>query len=174
MDNVRKAYQRAVAIPLNNVEQIWSEYNHWEQQLNKLTVSPSCLSVQSSERGQCNARDVKSETRCRGLQPSFFVASQICQSRLVLLKGKPDTRKDRLRCGCERKKPQVTVDIERPSGFASNDPCLGVLPSLRTFLSLPQNFSAHWTLCLFSAFPPCLSLCLYRLRSLLENEALHT
>lgn len=45
MDSVRKAYQRAVAIPLNNVEQIWSEYNHWEQQLNKLTVSFSSVSL---------------------------------------------------------------------------------------------------------------------------------
>lgn len=38
MDNIRRTYQQAVAIPLDNVEQIWSEYNHWEQQLNKLTV----------------------------------------------------------------------------------------------------------------------------------------
>jgi hypothetical protein len=39
MDSIRKVYQRAVTVPLNNVEQIWSEYNHWEQNLNKLTVS---------------------------------------------------------------------------------------------------------------------------------------
>lgn len=44
MDSVRKAYQQAVVMPLSNVEQIWSEYNHWEQNLNKLTVSPDlCL-----------------------------------------------------------------------------------------------------------------------------------
>ena len=41
MDSVRKAYQQAVVMPLSNVEQIWSEYNHWEQNLNKLTVSPA-------------------------------------------------------------------------------------------------------------------------------------
>ena len=38
MDSIRKAYQKAVTIPLTNVEQIWTEYNHWEQNLNKLTV----------------------------------------------------------------------------------------------------------------------------------------
>lgn len=47
MDNVRKAYQRAVGVPLNNVEQIWSEYNHWEQQLNKVTVSLTFASLTS-------------------------------------------------------------------------------------------------------------------------------
>lgn len=39
MDSIRKTYQKAVTLPLANVEQIWSEYNHWEQNLNKLTVS---------------------------------------------------------------------------------------------------------------------------------------
>lgn len=39
MDALRKAYQRAVIIPLDNVEQIWQEYNQFENNLNKMTVS---------------------------------------------------------------------------------------------------------------------------------------
>lgn len=38
MDALRKAYQRAVCIPLNNVEQIWQDYNLFENNLNKMTV----------------------------------------------------------------------------------------------------------------------------------------
>lgn len=40
MDALRKAYQRAVQIPLNNVEQIWQEYNQFENSMNKMTVRP--------------------------------------------------------------------------------------------------------------------------------------
>lgn len=39
MDNLRKVYQRAVCIPLNNVEALWKAYDAFESGLNKLTVS---------------------------------------------------------------------------------------------------------------------------------------
>lgn len=39
MDALRKAYQRAICIPVNNVEAIWQEYNQFENNLNKMTVS---------------------------------------------------------------------------------------------------------------------------------------
>lgn len=39
MDSMRRAYQKAVAIPLNNVEHLWKEYDQWENNLNRLTVS---------------------------------------------------------------------------------------------------------------------------------------
>lgn len=39
MDTLRTAYQRAVQIPLNNVEAIWQEYNQFENSMNKMTVS---------------------------------------------------------------------------------------------------------------------------------------
>lgn len=39
MDSMRRVYQRAVAIPLNNVEHLWKEYDQWENGLNRLTVS---------------------------------------------------------------------------------------------------------------------------------------
>lgn len=39
MDALRKTYQRAVQVPLNNVEQIWQEYNQFENNLSKMTVS---------------------------------------------------------------------------------------------------------------------------------------
>lgn len=38
MDSMRRVYQRAVAIPLNNVEHLWKEYDQWENGLNRLTV----------------------------------------------------------------------------------------------------------------------------------------
>ena len=39
MDSMRRAYQKAVTIPLNNVEHLWKEYDQWENSLNRLTVS---------------------------------------------------------------------------------------------------------------------------------------
>lgn len=36
---MRRAYQKAVTIPLNNVEHLWKEYDQWENSLNRLTVS---------------------------------------------------------------------------------------------------------------------------------------
>ena len=41
-DAIRKVYHRAVAIPLLDVEQIWREYDGFENKLNKMTVSGSC------------------------------------------------------------------------------------------------------------------------------------
>lgn len=40
-DTLRKLYQRAVAIPLNNVEALWKAYDAFESAQNKLTVSPT-------------------------------------------------------------------------------------------------------------------------------------
>ena len=38
MDAIRKAYQRAVQIPMDNVKRIWEEYQEFENNLNKITV----------------------------------------------------------------------------------------------------------------------------------------
>lgn len=38
MDLLRKAYQRAVCVPVDNVELIWQEYNQFENNINKMTV----------------------------------------------------------------------------------------------------------------------------------------
>ncbi|KAG2229913.1 hypothetical protein INT48_008288 [Thamnidium elegans] len=38
MDSMRRAYQKAVTIPLNNVEHLWKEYDQWENNLNRLTA----------------------------------------------------------------------------------------------------------------------------------------
>lgn len=38
MDQVRKAFQRAVCVPTSNVNSIWKEYDQFEMSLNKLTV----------------------------------------------------------------------------------------------------------------------------------------
>lgn len=39
MDQMRKAFQRAVCIPHLNVNALWKEYDQFEMSLNKLTVS---------------------------------------------------------------------------------------------------------------------------------------
>lgn len=41
MDKLRQTYQRAVCIPLNNIEQIWRDYDMFENNLNRATVSCS-------------------------------------------------------------------------------------------------------------------------------------
>ncbi|KAL0088583.1 hypothetical protein F4703DRAFT_1518820 [Phycomyces blakesleeanus] len=47
MDSMRRAYQKAMAIPLNNVEHLWKEYDQWENTLNRLTAK-KFLSERSS------------------------------------------------------------------------------------------------------------------------------
>lgn len=42
MDAVRKAYHRAVQIPMENVKKLWEEYQDFENGLNKITVRCSC------------------------------------------------------------------------------------------------------------------------------------
>jgi cleavage stimulation factor subunit 3 len=39
MDALRKIYHRAVQIPLENVETLWSELESFENNLNRITVS---------------------------------------------------------------------------------------------------------------------------------------
>ena len=41
MDQLRKAYQRAVCVPMTNVNTLWKEYDQFEMSLNKITVSHS-------------------------------------------------------------------------------------------------------------------------------------
>lgn len=41
MDQLRKAYQRAVCVPMANVNTLWKEYDQFEMSLNKITVSHS-------------------------------------------------------------------------------------------------------------------------------------
>ena len=38
MDAVRKAYHRAVQIPMENVKRLWEEYQEFENGLNRITV----------------------------------------------------------------------------------------------------------------------------------------
>ncbi|CAG8571332.1 3909_t:CDS:2 [Acaulospora morrowiae] len=55
MDIMRKAYQKAICIPLNNVELIWKEYDQFENALNKVTAkkflqdrSPSYMTARAA------------------------------------------------------------------------------------------------------------------------------
>ena len=45
MDAVRKAYQQAVQIPMENVKRLWEDYQDFENNLNKITVSPAILAI---------------------------------------------------------------------------------------------------------------------------------
>jgi cleavage stimulation factor subunit 3 len=38
MDALRKVYHRAVQIPIENIERLWSELETFESNLNKITV----------------------------------------------------------------------------------------------------------------------------------------
>ncbi|KAI8451386.1 hypothetical protein BY996DRAFT_8534553 [Phakopsora pachyrhizi] len=38
MDSLRKLYQRAVCVPLDNIEQLWKEYDQFEHQMSKMTA----------------------------------------------------------------------------------------------------------------------------------------
>ncbi|KAK5661714.1 hypothetical protein OQA88_9814 [Cercophora sp. LCS_1] len=55
MDQLRKAYQRAICVPIANVNSLWKEYDQFEMGLNKLTgrkyladKSPSYMSAKSA------------------------------------------------------------------------------------------------------------------------------
>jgi cleavage stimulation factor subunit 3 len=55
MDQLRKAYQQATAVPIDNVNTLWKEYDQFEMNLNKLTGrkylaerSPSYMSAKSA------------------------------------------------------------------------------------------------------------------------------
>ena len=39
MDTLRKAYQRAICVPMSTVSSLWKEYDQFEMGLNKMTVS---------------------------------------------------------------------------------------------------------------------------------------
>ena len=45
MEAVRKAYQRAVQIPMDQVKRLWEEYQEFENNLNKITVYAFLLSA---------------------------------------------------------------------------------------------------------------------------------
>ena len=49
MDKLRQTYQRAVCIPLANVEQIWQGYDAFENNLNRATVSSACVRFHISQ-----------------------------------------------------------------------------------------------------------------------------
>ncbi|KAI5478156.1 mRNA 3'-end-processing protein RNA14 [Pseudohyphozyma bogoriensis] len=62
MDALRKAYQRAVCIPVNNVELIWQEYNAFENNLNKMTAKKFVAELSPS---YMTARKVLRELRAQ-------------------------------------------------------------------------------------------------------------
>jgi cleavage stimulation factor subunit 3 len=83
VDEIRKVYQRAVSLPINNVEQIWREWDTWENGVNKVTAK-KMLSERSSS--YLNARTVlrtlkgfyENLDRCQPIMssPTFTVAEK--------------------------------------------------------------------------------------------------
>ena len=49
MDAIRKAYQRAVQTPMENVKRLWEEYSEFETNLNKQLVSMLCYGCDRTE-----------------------------------------------------------------------------------------------------------------------------
>jgi cleavage stimulation factor subunit 3 len=49
MDQMRKAYQRAICVPMSNVGTLWKEYDQFERSLNQTTVSRKFSSQNSSQ-----------------------------------------------------------------------------------------------------------------------------
>jgi cleavage stimulation factor subunit 3 len=45
MDQLRKAYQRAVTVPMSALNGLWKEYDQFEMGLNKITVSLLMISI---------------------------------------------------------------------------------------------------------------------------------
>ena len=57
MDTLRRIYQRAVCIPINNIESVWREYDQFENSLNRITAkkflqekSPAYMTARSALR----------------------------------------------------------------------------------------------------------------------------
>lgn len=46
MDQLRKAYQRAICVPMSSLQILWTEYNEFEMNLNKTTVGGVVTPVQ--------------------------------------------------------------------------------------------------------------------------------
>lgn len=73
MDDLRRAYQRAVSVPLLNVEQLWREWDSYENGLNRVTVSDVKeeavfrKTLSNSKRSRSRERDreiLKHERQC--------------------------------------------------------------------------------------------------------------
>ncbi|KAK4046434.1 mRNA 3'-end-processing protein rna14 [Microbotryomycetes sp. JL201] len=62
MDALRKAYQRAVQVPLDNVEQIWQDYNQFENTMSKMTAKKFVAELSPA---YMTARKVLRELRAR-------------------------------------------------------------------------------------------------------------
>lgn len=67
MDQMRKAYQRAICVPITNVNTLWKEYDQFEMGLNKLT-GRKYLAEKSSSYMSAKSANTALENIIRGLQ----------------------------------------------------------------------------------------------------------
>ena len=70
MDQLRKAFQRAVQAPLNSVEMIWQDYNAFENNLSKMTVRRSSSFSFSTSRRCAELTRCDATCRPRSSSPS--------------------------------------------------------------------------------------------------------
>lgn len=75
MDALRRVYQRVVQIPLENLEQLWSEYNAFEIGLNKITVSLS--SDEGSAKSLKHRHYLKARKFIQDLSKSYMTAKEV-------------------------------------------------------------------------------------------------
>jgi hypothetical protein len=84
MDLLRSVYRRAVQIPLDNLEQIWREWDAFENSLNKLTVGVNYFS--NLIYGVSNSlRDLRCHSLCifKGVPP-IYDSSKLCLVKVDL------------------------------------------------------------------------------------------
>ncbi|KAK1757281.1 hypothetical protein QBC47DRAFT_178031 [Echria macrotheca] len=67
MDQLRKAYQRAVCVPISNINSLWKEYDQFEMGLNKLT-GRKYLADKSSSYMSAKSANTALENITRGLK----------------------------------------------------------------------------------------------------------
>jgi cleavage stimulation factor subunit 3 len=67
MDQLRKAYQRAICVPIGNVNTLWKEYDQFEMGLNKLT-GRKYLAEKSSSYMSAKSANTALDNITRGLQ----------------------------------------------------------------------------------------------------------
>lgn len=58
MDILRKAYQRAICVPMPNLNALWKEYNQFELGLNKAAVSLTCASSANRQLTRCTGTKI--------------------------------------------------------------------------------------------------------------------
>ncbi|KAI0640581.1 hypothetical protein C8Q79DRAFT_921396 [Trametes meyenii] len=105
MDAIRKAYQHAVQIPMENVKRLWEEYQEFENGLNRITASISLLKRRLAKKFISDLQEAHMQART--------VLNQLQEHLSVLFPPLPAAR---------GKGPAIW--LPRPPTFSQNDKAL--------------------------------------------------